>query len=176
MMKDIKTIVGTKIVHEETGDTLGFLNLPIINPDTGVIEAFWVKPASITIGASILQTSDILSFKKNIYIRSRDRITDPSDVIRITEILDDGRRFMGSSVKSEKGNVYGHVYNVTFSTETYVIRQIYAKRSVLGLLNYKRRIFAYDSVIKVLPGEIIINDDSSVKKGVIDTSAQMAEG
>ena len=162
MIVETNKILGAKVQQEDTGETLALLNLPIIDPDTGVVEAFWVKPAALAIDDAILQTSNILSFKKNIYIKDVNVIAEPQDVLRIADILEDGRLFTGSVVKNESGKRYGKVNSVSFSTDTYVLKNIYTSRA-LGL---DKRVFPYERVVKVLPGEVIIDDDTTGKETV----------
>lgn len=153
---------------------MGLLNFPIIDPDTGVIEAFWVKPLTLALRDAILMTTDILAFKKNIYIKSDKVLAEPADVVRIATILDDGRQFLNKAVRNEKGKKYGSVYNLTFSTETYVMRQLYVRRSILGLFSWGHTIFPYERVLKVLLEAVVIEDSTSKKEKVPDGSVEPA--
>lgn len=174
MIKNIRSIKGEKIIHFETGEALGILNLPIIDPDTGVIEAFWIKPLTLPLKNAIILTSDILAFKKNIYVESEKSITIPEQILKISSILDDGRQFLFSPLKNEKGKSYGSIYNLSFSTETYVIRQLFSKRSLLRLISLGEWIFPYERVIKVLPKVVIIDDDTTKKEKVLSGPAELA--
>ncbi len=174
MIKDILSLRGEKVLHFETGEILALLNWPIIDPDTGIIEAFWVKPLTLTARNAILLTSNILAFKKNVYIKSDKMICDPTEVLRIAAILDEGREFLYASVQNEKQKDYGRVYNLSFSTETYVIRQIYSKKSFLGIFPYAQRIFPYERILKVLPRVIIIDDNNTKKEEVVEAPVELA--
>ena len=166
MLKDILSIRGSRVLHQKTGDILAYLNWPIINPDTGVIEAFWVKSISTELKDSIILTSGILAFKKNIYIASEKNILDPVEVVRITEILKENRYFINATVKNELGKSHGKVFNLIFSTETFVVRQLYATHSIFGLFKFDQRFFPYDKVIRVLLGTILVDDDSTEKESL----------
>ncbi len=162
MIKTIYSIRGAKVVHQDTGETLALLNLPIIDPDTGVIEAFWVKPLTLMENDAVLTTSNILSFKKNLYIASNNVLAEAADLVRIATILEDGRLILGARVESESGYFYGRVYNLSFSTETYLLKQLHVQRAFL-FFGFNRRLFPYDRIVKVLADKIIINDDSRVE-------------
>lgn len=174
MIKSFKSIQGEKVRHFHTGESLALLSWPIIDPDTGVIEAFWVKPLTLAMRNGIILTSNILAFKKNVYIRSDEVIVNPAEVIRIASILDDGRQFLNAHVQSEKGRQYGRIYDLCFSTETYVLRQIYCKKFFLGALSYDRRSFPYERILKVLPKKVIIDDDTTKKEKVVEAPAELA--
>lgn len=166
MIRDILSLRGSKILQFDTGECLAFLNWPIINPDTGIIEAFWVKPLAIAEKDAIVLTSDILEFKKNLYVHSEKVLCSPADVIRITAILDEKREILYAGVQNEKGKRYGKVYNLSFSTETYVTKQLYVRKKFLSLISFGSTIFPYERILKVLPGYIIINDDATKKEGI----------
>lgn len=174
MIKDVLSIRGSKIMHVETGECLALLNYPILNPDTGVIQAFWVKPITLPLKDAILLTSDILAFKKNLYIKSDKVLSDPAEIIRVASLLEDGRGFLNSSVQNEKGKKYGTVYNFTFSTETYVLRQFYTKKSILGLISFDFRVFPQERILKVLPEAVIIEDETTKKEKVHAPSIEPA--
>lgn len=174
MIRDILSLRGAKILHFDTGECLALLNWPIIDPDTGVIEAFWVKPLTIVQSDAILLTSDILQFKKNLYVKSDKVFCNPVEVIRIAAILDQKREFLFAPVQSEKGRRHGRVYNLSFSTETYVLRQLYTGRKLFGLIPFMTKIFPYERVLKVLPSYIVIEDNSTKTEEVVPDSAEPA--
>ena len=174
MIKDILSIKGEKVVHFDTGDTLAFLNFPIFNPDTGVIEAFWVKPLTVAMKDGIILTADILAFKKKVYIKSDKVICNPAEVLRIASILDEARPFLYAVAQNEKGKRYGRVYNLSFSTETYVLRILYTQKTLLGLFAYDQRVFPYERVLRVLPKIVIIDDEGAKKEKVVEAPAEPA--
>lgn len=174
MIKDVLSIRGEKVVHFETGECLALLNLPIVHPDTGVVEAFWVKPLELPLKNAIILASDIIDFKKSIYIRSEDVIHDPAEIIKIATLLDEKRDFLYAMVQNEKGKRYGRIYNLSFSTETYVLRQIYTKRIAVGLFSFDFRVFPYERVLKVLPQVVIIDDEVTKKEKVIEAPVELA--
>lgn len=174
MIKDYRSILATKVMEFESGKLLALISGIIINPDTGMVEAFWVKPATLPIGNAILKVSDILEFKKNIYIKSDQILAEANDIIRINEILEEGRFFLGNNVQNEAGKSYGRCKNLTFDTKMYALKQIHTKKSILGLIILDQRIFSYENIVEVLPDKIIINDDSSKKESVMATTPETA--
>jgi len=164
MIRDILSIRGAKVLHQKTGELLATLNWPIVDPDTGVIEAFWVKSMVEGSKNAIILTSTILGFKKNIYITSEKMIMDPSENVRITDILQEGRRIIEAEVKNESSKKYGKAYNFSFSTDTFVMRQLFVQRSVLGMFQFGHRIFPYERILRVLPHLILVEDDSTEKE------------
>lgn len=174
MIRDFKSMVGAKVLEQDSGDLLAMVNGIVVNPDSGMVEAFWVKPATIPVKNAILKTSDILDFKKNLYIRSDKVLAQADDVIRISEILEDGRQFIGSRVQNEAGDSYGVCDSLSFDTDTYALKQISSRKSILGLMTLDERIFSYENIIKVLPDIVLVKDDATQKETVIVTTPEAA--
>lgn len=174
MIKEVRSIIGLKVLHFDTGEPVALLNAPIINPDTGVIEAFWVKPLTISMADAVIQVSDITEFKKHVYVKSEQVIADPADIIRLSDILTEKRWFMNAPVRSEAGHGYGRVADIAFDTSTYMLRQIYVQKFLLGLFPFDRRIFAWERILKVLPDAIVIDDSSDAKETVVSDAAPAA--
>jgi len=167
-------LIGSKVLDFDTGEPLAILNFPIVNPDAGVIEAFWVKPLNIGMANAVVQVGNIVKFKKNIYIKSENVIADPSDIIRLSEMLSEKRRFINAPVRNEAGDGYGKVVDLSFDTETYMVKQIYVEKTVLGLIPTDRRIFGWDRIIEVLEDGIIIDDSSEEKEIVMSDAPEPA--
>jgi len=176
MIREFKSLVGAKVVEFDSGDLLAIMTGIIIDPDSGMVEAFWVKPTTLPYKTAILKTRDILEFKKNLYIRSDKVLAQAEDVIRINEILDDGRTFLGNLVQNEVGHTYGRCDNLSFDTDTNALKQIHCRKSILGVINLDQRIFPYESIIKVLPDMILVKDDATKKDTVIVTTPETATG
>ncbi len=159
MHLETKNIIGKKILLESSGQLIALLNLPIINPDTGVIEAFWVKSGLPGLQNAILQVSDIRAFKKSLYISTESKLADPAQVIRIAKILEQNKPYFGQNVLGTSKKDYGVIWNISFSNETYLIKQLFTKK----LLGLKKHIFTYKQITEVKAEYILVNDDSSQK-------------
>lgn len=176
MIKDYKSIIGAKVLEFDSGDLLAVVSGIIIDPDTGMVEAFWVKPVTLLVRNAILKTSDIVEFKKNLYVKSNKVLAQAEDVIRISEILEDGRTFLGNSIQNEAGHSYGACFNLAFDTQTYALKQIHCKRSILGIITLDERIFSYNNIIKVLPEMILVEDVATKKETLMATTPEAAAG
>lgn len=174
MIRDYKSVLGAKVLEFDSGDLLAMINGIIVNPDTGMVEAFWVKSATLPVKNAVLRISDIVEFKKNIYINSDKVLAQAEDVIRISEVLEDGRTFVDNAVQSEAGESYGTCVNLTFDTKTYALKQIHSRRSILGLITLDERIFSYDNILKVLPEMILVEDVVTKKETVMATTPEAA--
>lgn len=169
MIKSYQQIIGTPVVRHSDGELLALINDVIINPDTGKIEAFWVKPATIPVSNAVLKSDAITDWKKKVYIQSENEIVEAEDVIRISEILSKNTYFIGNTVKNEAGDFIGTVYDLDFDTEKLYLRQIYTEKSFL-IFSFSKRIFNSDSILKALPEYILVKDKQDIKEKVGETA------
>ncbi len=170
MIKEYKSIIGTPIMHFDEGSLLAMVKDVVINPDTGKIEAFWVKPLTVPMFNAVIQSQDIVEWKKNIYIKNDSVITNPIDIIRISDIMAKETYIIGNRVQNKDGKYYGKVYNITFDTGSFYLHQIHVQKSILGIINYEQRIFSFDGIIEVTPSAIIIKDEAIEKEEVVKTT------
>lgn len=171
MLHEYRKILGTHIVHQTEGSVLALVNDIIIHPDTGKVEAFWVKSISIPIANAILRVDDILEWKKNIYVRDERAITDPADIIRVSEILSRNTFFIGNQVKSESGQYLGKVYDLSFDGKSFSIKQLFTQKIFL-FFAFETRIFDYSSVIEVLPEYITVKNMEAKKEKAEEGAGQ----
>ena len=167
MIRNFNSIKGLSILQHDNGELLGILQHPIIDTETGKIEAFWIKPATIPLAHAILQTQDILEWKKNIYVKNDSVISDPVDVIKISEILSRNILVIGNATKNELDNDLGIVYDIDFNTEKLYLNNIYVQKSFLGIIKFNQRIYNFNSIIEIFPQYILIKDDSAEKDKVV---------
>lgn len=170
MIKEYKNIIGIPVINFEEGAPLAFIKDVIIDSDTGKIEAFWVKPLTVPMLNAVIQSHDIVEWKKNIYIKNDSVIADPADIIKISDIIMKETYIIDNRVQNQAGRYYGKVNNITFDTENFYLKQIHTQKSLLGIINYERYIFSFDNIIEVTPYAIIIKDDSTQKEKIIKTN------
>jgi len=164
VIKNYKSIIGTPILDFDDGNILATVRDIVIDPDTGKIEAFWVKPLTVPIFDAVIQSQDIVEWKKNIYVKDDSVISDPADIIKISNILMKNTFVIGNRVQSEEGKLLGKVYNFDFDSNSFYLKQIHVEHSILGLIKYERRIFSFDSIVEILPEIIIVKDKRDSKE------------
>jgi sporulation protein YlmC with PRC-barrel domain len=168
--------LGVKVLDFDSGGVLAVLNWPIVNPDTGILEAFWVKPLNLALRNAVLQVADIVEFKKNVYIKSEEVMADPADVIRLSEILSEGRPILGALVMNEAGVRYGKVVDLSFSTETYMLKQIVVEKTFLGIFQASSRIFGWGQILQITEKGIIVDDSNEAKEPSMGDMVEPAAG
>lgn len=166
MNKYFSEIIGTPVLGQSDGQPLALISDIIIHPDTGKIEAFWVKPLTIPIANAVIKSDSILEWKKNVYIKDDREITEVDDIIRISEIIARNTFFVGNQVQNESNEYIGYAYDLAFDTDKLYLNNIYTQKSFLFFFKYNQRAFSFDSILKVIPEYILVKDVQE-KKDVI---------
>ena len=179
MIQEYLSIIGTQIHQHNNGNILAVLKDVIINTDTGKIEAIWVKPLTVHLSNAVIRTSDIIEWKKRIYIKGDTAISDPEDIIRISEILARNILVIDSRVENQQGDYLGDVYSFDFDSESMMLRFIYTEKKALGLISHQKGLFSYKNIIEIKESVIIVDDKTLVKDevteaGVIEDSPASA--
>lgn len=158
MIAFFSQIIGAPVLSHESGELLALVRDIIINPDTGKIEAFWVKPLTLPIANAVIKSDSIIEWKKNIYIKDEREIAEASDIIRLSEILSRNAFFIDNCTQNEDGVNLGDVYDLDFDVTKLYLKNIYTQKSFLLFWKYDRRVFSFESIIKVLPEYILVKD------------------
>ncbi|MBN2087826.1 PRC-barrel domain-containing protein [Candidatus Peregrinibacteria bacterium] len=168
MIKDYLSIIGTQIHQHDDGNILAVASDVIIDTDTGKIEGLWVKSLTLPLTNAVLRTSDIIEWKSKIYIKDDSVISESDDLINITEILEKEIMIVGNNVENKEGRYLGSVYDFDFDTKNLKLRQIYTEKKFIGLFGYQRRIFSFNSIIKIKKSAIIVEDKTEIKEEIIE--------
>jgi sporulation protein YlmC with PRC-barrel domain len=158
MIRQYSKILGTPVLSHDEGDPLATVEDVVIHPDTGKIEALWVRPLTLPFRHGILTGESIISWKKNIYVKDEQSIAEPEEVVRIADILARKTYFIGNRVKGESGRRYGKVFDFDFDDRKMYLRYLFVHQSLL-VFDYGHRFFHYDSIVQALPEAIIVKED-----------------
>lgn len=167
MIRRYSSIIGLPLVDFNEGNTLALLRDIIVNPDSGKIEAFWVKPVGNIFANLIVQTQDILEWKKKIYTRDDSALATAEEVLRIAEILKKETPIIDQRVKGASGANYGTVSDLEFNDSTFDLKQIYTQKRLLGLIPYVHFTFTAKKIVQITSENILVDDDPTEKQVVV---------
>lgn len=167
MIKFFSQIIGTPILSHEDGDLLALVKDIIINPDTGKIEAFWVKSLTLPIENAVIKSDSIIEWKKNIYIHNEREIADASDIIRLSEVLSRNTFFIDNRAQNEDGGNLGDVYDLDFDSVKLYLRNIYTQKSFFLFWKYEKRVFSWNDIVRVMPEYILVKDVQRLKETIL---------
>lgn len=120
---------GMKIVDDSTQQTVGILDDPLIDPDSGRIIGFFVTSLSLGDSQLFLHTVDIVSWGTRIHVLSADRLGPVQDFVRLTARLDDPRQFLGQQLRVHgTGRSLGTLVDVQFNTRHFMTEWLFPRK------------------------------------------------
>lgn len=128
MQTRFSTCRGMEIIEQSTGDVVGYLVKPLIEPDKGVILGFFVFRPHTGPTMHYVSALDIIHFGMRVEIRDEQYICDPYDIVRLQTSLDDSRVVLGQRIQTESGSTLGVCRDVQFDTETMHLTWLFPKR------------------------------------------------
>ena len=157
----LSSIRGLSVVDDESQQVVAVLEEPLIHPDTGMIQGFFVY--SFIPGESgelFLSCHDIAAWGLHVHIRSADRLSPPEDLVRITALLEDPRTFLGQRMKIDgTGKNLGTCLDVQFDTRHFHVEWLFPKRFF-----FWRQPVAASEVLEVTEEAILIRDPMGAVK------------
>jgi uncharacterized protein YrrD len=152
--------MGMPVVEESTGDVLGTLAGCLIQPDTGVIEGFIVKPSGLFFHGEPLFLSrfDIVHWGRVVRVRDHHCLTTPDEIIRLQPLLRDPRTVLGQRMRTEGGAALGTCRDVQLNTKTFVIEWLFPRAWLRWGLPVP-----VGEVVEIRPEVIVIRDPGKPK-------------
>lgn len=128
MLLTIANMVGANVMSLQTGQPLAKLDAPIINPHNLKIVAFYVSGPLVDFSPAVVFAEDIREFGDlGAIVDSADNILDPTDMVRLGEIISYDFVLDGIQVIDEHKHKLGRVENYTLNPTDFLIQQLYLK-------------------------------------------------
>lgn len=121
--------VGLPVVEDETLDVIGTLSGILIQPDTGVIEGFFVRvPGMLGREELFLSSLDILHWGTRITVRNHDVLAPIDERVRLLPLLADRRTVLGQPIMTEDGMPMGRCRDIQFDTRHFRLEWLFPRR------------------------------------------------
>jgi uncharacterized protein YrrD len=125
------SIAGMPVLDDQTQEVVGFLRDPLIHPDTGRVEGFFVVPSfPLAEGDELfLSGVDIIGWGTKVHVRSGDRLSPPHELIRLQPLLHEHRQFLGQAIitRGSKRKL-GTCADVQFDTRHFMVEWLFPRK------------------------------------------------
>jgi sporulation protein YlmC with PRC-barrel domain len=149
------TLLGWPIRQEDTGEVLGTLTGILLQPDTGVVEGFFVRVKEHFMAAQtlFLSSMDVRRLTNAFMVRGPFVLSPIEDVLRLQELLRDPRSILGQRIRTVSGINVGRCCDVQFDTLHFRIEWIFPKKFFREGLP-----ISITDIVEVQPEAIIVRD------------------
>lgn len=169
MLLSINRVLGAPVMSLQTGQPLGRLSAPIIDPYTLRIVAFYVEGPRLDFSPAVLFTDDIREFGRlGAIVDSVDNIMSTDGLVRLNEIISYNFTLSRILVVDDNKRKLGKVSGYVIDPLNFEIRQLQIKPNVFRSLSTAELLVNRSQIIKVEPDKI------TVKAPTVQQSAREA--
>lgn len=158
MLKLYDSTPGANVMSLRTGNPVGVIAEPVINPNNLYIEGWFVsEPRSNN--HLILLSNDIRDvLPQGFAINDHDALSRPEELIRLKEILELNFKLLDLKVSSESGKNYGKINDYAFETKNFFIQKLYVGQPLVK--NFSGGSLSVDrsQIIEVTNKRVVIED------------------
>ena len=141
----------------QTGQPLGWLAEPIINPHNLRIVAFYVNGPRLDFSPAVIFSEDIREFGRvGAIVDSADNIMSPEGMVRLSEIINYNFRLQHILVVDDQGHKLGRVDNYVVDVMNFEVRQLYVKPSWWKSFAMTDLIIHRNQIIQIEPDRITV--------------------
>lgn len=152
--------IGLPVHDEETGEILGGISGILLNPDTGVVEGFFVRtPGFLSHTDLFLPGLSILHWGIRVTVRDHHALSPVEDLIRLAPLLAEQRTILGQRIVTEGGRGLGRCTDIQFSTKDFRLEWLFPRR----LLRAGPPIPA-SQILEVRPDAIVLRESAVPEK------------
>lgn len=124
------TCRGMRVVDSRTGEGIGIVSSPLINPDTGHVAGVFVDSSGLLRDRVLFITShDVGSIGQVLRVRGgMETLSSAEDIVRLRPLLTGKRRILGQKVRTEEGRALGRCRDIQFDTMTFLVEWLFPRR------------------------------------------------
>lgn len=158
MLQLSASILDKSILSLRTGMPIATITAPIFNPNNLKIEGFYCQDR-FDKKELILLYQDIREMLPQGYVvNDHEVLVEPSELIRLKEILEIGFELIGKHVETVAKVKVGKVGDYAVETETMFVQKIYVSQSILKSLTGGSLSIDRSQINEITPRRIIINE------------------
>lgn len=160
MLKLYESIPGINVMSLRTGSPVGNIIRPIINPNNLYIEGWFVKEPRNN-DQLILLSNDIRDvLPQGFAINDYEVLSQPSELIRLKELMELNFKLINLKVSSEGGKTYGKINDYAFETKNFYIQKLYVGQSLVKNFSGGSLSIDRSQIIEVTNRRVVIEDPS----------------
>lgn len=159
-------LIGTPILSLQTCAPIGYIDKPIIDPDTFSIVAFRLTGPLVARSANnILDIRSIREYSSyGMVIDDIDELIADDDVIIISKVIALNFDLIDLKVETKKHSKLGKIIDYTVNPEDCVIQQIIVKRPTFKAFLDPELTISRKEIIEVTDYKVIVKDEEKVLK------------
>jgi len=171
MLLTIDNMIGANVMSLQTGQPLAKLGAPIIDPHNLKIVAFYVSGPMVDFSPAVVFAEDIREFgEMGAIVDSSDNILNPTDMVRLGEVIGYNFALNGIWVIDEHKRKLGRVENYTLNPDNFLVQQLYLKPTLIKSFSIAHLTVSRDQIVAIDNQKITVKSPT-VKEKVVEKIA-----
>jgi len=158
MLQLSASILNKSILSLRTGMPIATITAPIFNPNNLKIEGFYCQDRFDKKELVLLHQDIREMLPQGYVVNDHDVLAEPSELIRLKEVLEIGFELIGKHVETISKVKVGKVSDYAVETETMFVQKIYVSQSILKSLTGGSLSIDRSQINEITPRRIIINE------------------
>jgi sporulation protein YlmC with PRC-barrel domain len=152
-------IINRPILSLRTGTPVATALAPLLNPNNLKIEGFWCKNGRRELILVAQDARDVLP--QGIVINDEDVLSDPSELVRLKEIIAINFELLGKQVETSSGQKLGKINDYATETKSMFVKKLYVAQPIYK--NFSGGTLGIDrtQIVEITDKKIIVNDLST---------------
>jgi|JI10StandDraft_1071094.scaffolds.fasta_scaffold12175_7 sporulation protein YlmC with PRC-barrel domain len=176
MLKLASNLYDLPIVSLRTGARIGTAQKPILNPNNLKIEG-WYALSIYEKGVKVLPSAEVREITRlGIAVNDHEAITDPSELIRMKNVLDINFELLGKSVVTQSRKHLGKVEDYASDLESFFVHRLYVKPRAISILTKDQLTVDRQQIVEITNKKIVIKDIEATEKVLFTAPLQVPEG
>lgn len=164
MQRIFTHVLGNSVVRYQDGVHLAKVQDVLINPNSGKIEALFVRTEGILSTRKVLLPQDIVEWKLNVYVHDDKAFADPNEVVRVEKLIKKNIPIFGNRVETKDGEYLGKVADFGFDTKVMQLLNLYVVKSFMYFFSIERRVIPYKEIVEITKDKIIVKKSKKAVK------------
>ena len=170
MLTPASKIISTPVLSMQSANAVGFVNYPIVDPESFKIVAFFLKGPQIDKSNELLPVSSIRENSElGFIIDSIEDLAARDDIVKIDKIISLNFNPIGLKVVTKKGTKLGHVIDYTATSDNFSIQQIIVKRPIIKSFQDSELIIPRNEIVEITDTKIIVkNEEKTIREKALN--------
>ncbi len=151
-------IINRPVLSLRTGTQVATALSPIVNPANLKIEGFFCHD-SLSRQTLILVAQDVRDLlPQGIVINDHDVLTEPSELVRLSEIININFQLLGKTVVTNSRSKLGKISDYAVETTSMYIQKLYVSQSVFKSLSGGNLGIDRSQIVEITDKQVVVND------------------
>lgn len=170
MLQLTKTLLNCPILSLRTGGVIGTTTQAIINPNNLKIEGFYCDDHFSKQRAVLLSQEIREVIPAGLVVNDTDALTDPSELVRLREVLELAFELIGKQVVTVSKERVGKVNDYAADSATLYVQKIYVSQNLLKNFSGGQLSVDRTNIVEITNKRIVIQDILQPTKAARTTS------